>query len=217
MTTPDSGAQSGAEGAQSGVPNEAGTGAETGTTGQSAGAEPGTGTNDATTPPATVSAEEFERLRVQLRAADQNKAKAEAELKNLRDKDLPQIEKLTRDNTELTARAEQAEAALRQTRLENAFLTDNTHTWNNPKTALRLADLSKVEVDEDGTVRNLKPALEALAKSDPYLLAPKTEGEAEKGKGSTGVPGSAGAPASRKTDVGAMASRLPALRTRGIG
>ena len=36
-----------------------------------------------------------------------------------------------------------------------------------------MADLSRVEVDKDGSVKGLSEALEALAKSDPYLI--KTE------------------------------------------
>jgi hypothetical protein len=222
MTQPDPGAQSGAEGAQGGTQDGgAGTGNDQGT-----GAQSGAGTQDGSqaqgqTQTGTVSQAEYDRIRAQLQAADQNKQKALDELKQIRDKDLPAIEKLTRDVTEATQRAEKAEADLKQARLENAFFTDNTYKWKNPKTALKLADLSKVEIDEDGTVHNLKGALEALAKAEPYLIdSGDGSGEDDKGKeskGSTGALGTGGAGNTKPDAKKALASRIPALRTRGIG
>lgn len=216
MTQPGPGTQSGTpEGGQSTDP---GTGQGTPTTdpidptGQSA--EPGQG-QQPTDPAATVSRADFDALMARMRAADQNKAKAEAELKQLKDKDIPALEKAQRDLTEATAKAEKAEQELRDSRIHNAFLSDNKYEWHDPKTALKLADLSNVEVAEDGTVRNLAPALEALAKSHPFLLKPKTE--EQQPKGSTGAPGSGGRQPDGKMDASAMARRFPALRSRGVG
>lgn len=222
MTQPDPAAQGGSEGAQSGVPGNTGPGTA------GAGADPGTGTqsgapvqagepnagNDAE----TVSKAEYDRRIAQLSAADQRASKAEAELKQLRDKDLPAMEKLTRENAELVAERDKLSADLKQTRLENAFFNDNTYEWKNPKTALKLADLSKVEIDEDGTVHNLKGALDALAKAEPYLIKePSGEDDKDKGgKGSTGALGTGGAQGTQPNAVKGLAARLPALRTRGI-
>lgn len=59
--------------------------------------------------------------------------------------------------------------------LENAFLKDNQFEWQDPDVALRLADLSKVEIGKDGTVTGMKDVLKALATSSPYLLKPKSD------------------------------------------
>lgn len=222
MTQPDPSAQGGTEGTQSGAQdggagngNDQGNGTQSGT-GTQDGAQQGQQANST----GTVSQEEYDRLRTRLQAADQRAGKFEADLKQLRDKDLPEMQKLQRDLTEVTQRAEKAEADLRQARLENAFFTDNTYKWKNPKTALKLADLTKVEIDDDGTVRNLKGALEALAKSDPYLIDAEDTSDDDKGqggKGSTGALGTGGAGGVRPDAKKALASRIPALRTRGIG
>lgn len=83
-----------------------------------------------------------------------------------------QVSKLSSDNNTL--------------RLENAFLTDNNYTWQNPKKALKLVDMSSVEIDDDGQVSGLKDALKALATSDPYLLT--TSSKADKDDDAGGVP-----------------------------
>ena len=220
MTQPDPNAQGGTGGAQSGDP---GTGAGTGT-------EPGTGAGDPTqsggapaagdpnagTAAETVSKAEYDRRMAQLQAADQRRQAAENELKTLKDKDIPAMEKLQRDNVELIARAEKAEADLAAVRVDNAFFKDNKYKWNNPATALRVLDRSKVEIDDKGEVHGLTAALDALAKSDPYLLAPKTEPEPEP-KGSTGMPAGGGKPADTKGELKGLASRIPAMRAKGIG
>lgn len=214
MTAPDSAAQSGtgdvSQSGDAGTTGQAGDtqGTADGSTGQSAG--------QTQTAPAPVDRAEYERVLNQLRAADQNKAKAESELKQLRDKDLPALEKAQRDLTEANARAEKAEAELQQTRIETAFLRDNKYKWKNPATALKLADLSGVTVDDDGKVHNLLPALEALAKSDAYLIEDADgAAEAEKpNKGSTGAPNAGGRTSG--ADTKGLVSRLPALRTRGV-
>ncbi len=227
MTSPDLGAQGGAPAAQGGG-QDGGTGSSAenqGNDGTQTGQSAGTGTDgtQGQTVTATVSADEYERIKAQRTAADQRAGKAEAELKQLRDKDLPALEKAQRDLVEVTAERDQLKIDLKQARLDNAFMGDNTYKWQNPKNALKLADLSNVEIDDDGTVRNLKGALDALAKSDPYLLAPtETGGGDDNGKdkdkkgGSTGALGT-GQQQPPKPDAKGMAARLPALRSRGIG
>lgn len=55
--------------------------------------------------------------------------------------------------------------------------------FRNPKTALRVLDLDDVEITEDGDVEGLEEAIEALAKSDPYLLETgKKDDDEEDGK-----------------------------------
>lgn len=222
MTQPDPNAQSGnPEGQSAGQgtgTDGTGTGTGTGTDGQSA----GTNTGQQTPPEATVSRAEYEALQNRLRAADQNRQRVEDELKQIRDKDMPALDKAQRDLAEATRERDEAREALKQARLENAFVTDNKYKWKNPKTALKLADLSKVEVDDDGTVRNLTAALDALAKAEPYLLEDTNSSGGDgdgsgSTRGSTGASGNGGRAPETKVDLSKLASRVPALRSRGIG
>lgn len=221
MTQPDPGAQGGTEGAQSGAgENGTGAGSNPDTAGQGAGQGQDGGQTQGQTQTGTVSQVEYDRRMEQLRAADQKRQAAETELKQLKEKDLPAMEKLTRENAELVAERDKLNNELRQTRMDNAFFNDNTYKWKNPKTALKLADLSKVEIDDDGTVHNLRAALEALAKAEPYLLEESGDGNEDNkgkdGKGSTGALGTGGT-GTTKPSSAAMAARVPALRSRGIG
>jgi outer membrane murein-binding lipoprotein Lpp len=212
----DTGTQSGADaGGQSGAGTDSGTDA-TGTT--DAGTQSGaTGTDAGSTDSARDT--ELEQVRARMRAADQRAAKAEADLKAIREKDLPEVEKLKTQVAELTAAKEKAEEDLKATRLDAAFLRDNKYKWKNPGVALKLADLSAVDIDDDGKVSGLVKALDALAKEHPYLVEPADsgEGEGEGAKGSTGAPSNSGRGSDTKLDMKKMAARIPALRTRGLG
>jgi len=211
MTTPEGeGAQSGAEGTQSGAGETTGTGGSTtdttGTTAQSGGQE---GTQTA---PETVSRAELDAVLARMRAADQRAGKAESDLKQLRDKDLPEAEKLKRDYAEAQDQVQKLQTANQQLALQVAFLKDNTYAWHNPETALRLVDLSQVEVDSDGNVRGLKDALKALATSNDYLIKKEVK-EEPKPQGGT-APGNNGQSGGSKPAVKGMAARIPALNTR---
>lgn len=205
-------------------------------TGQSAGAgDQGTGTAadlggqsatpdaTATTPPAdgqsAVSREEFERLRLQLAAADKKRVEAEQAHAQLRDKDMPQLQKLERDLAEATKAQEVMLADNGALRVENAFLTANEHEWHNPQTALTMLDRSKITVDSEGKVQGMKDALKALATAHPYLLKPKPA-DAQGAPGNAPPPGTNPANggiapgAGAKPDAKALAARFPALRQK---
>jgi Phage minor structural protein GP20 len=215
------GAQSGATGdAQSGGPGTQGAATDPATGGQSATGTPGVA------PPAdgqsAVSQADYDRLKAQLQAADKRFSDTDAALKQLRDKDMPELQKLQRDLTETQQMMSAMKAANEQLRVENAFLTDNTHDWHSPAAALQLLDRSKVLVDADGNVTGMKDALKALAQANPFLLKPKpAEGDGEgTGTGTPPPPGTApanggiGQQAATTPDKEAMAKRFPALRQR---
>lgn len=215
MTTPAdgqsavTGTQSGAEGTQ----GTAGAGApESTTTGQSA----GTQTPVTPEPEATVLRKDFDAIRTQLSQADKAREEAQAALKQLRDKDLPEMDKLKRDFADAEAKRAEAEKALETTRIENSFLThaDEKIKWRNPTTALKLLDRSKITIDSEGNVIGMKDAIEALAKSDPYLLEDKAATETVEPPVGGTVPGTNGG-TKAKTSADKMATRFPALRTRG--
>lgn len=144
---------------------------------------------DGRDPNPKIAALEEEKQRHVRRRQEAEDALAEAkkELDELRNKDKDDSTKNAERLMTLEKDNAQLQEDLKQARLENAFLKDNTFTWHNPGRALALADLSEVEIDSDGTVHGLKKALEALSKSDAYLLktedkkasddAPNTEGK----------------------------------------
>jgi len=93
-------------------------------------------------------------------------------------------------------------AANKKLAMGNAFLQANTHDWNDSAAALKLADLARVEIDDDGTVSGLTSALDKLAKASPWLLKTKVADDKEDPKPRTGdqpvrKPGSAASEAAR--------------------
>jgi hypothetical protein len=214
MTQPaDTTGQSAGAGGQSATGTE-GTATGTGTTtatGQS------TGTEATATAPAMVTQAEFDALKRQLQAADQNKAKAEAEAKALKDAQLSADEKVKQDLKEAQETLAKREADLRAAQIQNAFVTDNTYQWHDPKAALKLADLTGVTIEGE-TVKGLKEALKAVADAFPFMVKPKEETAGATDTttaGSTGVTGQ-GSAASRTgaTNLEDLKKRFPAMRGR---
>lgn len=128
-------------------------------------------------PKAKIAALEEEKNRHVKRRQEAEEALAETRrrLEELEGKDKSEAEKAAARVTELETENKTLQESLREARLQNAFLSDNTYEWHNPGRALALADLSEVEIDSDGTVHGLKAALDKLAKSDAYLLKQKSE------------------------------------------
>ncbi len=201
------GTQSGAEGVQGGAGDSTGNGTESNSS------QGGTETQTTTSNPDLDRArQEAESFRERMRAADQRAAKFEQELRQLRDKDLPEQEKLKRDFEETQKQVIELQSKNKELALKAAFLEDNTYSWRNPATALRLADLSQVEIQPDGSVSGLKDALKALATSDPYLV--NTEAEPPKNEPGGTAPGNNGGSSTGKPDTKGIARRLPAMNTR---
>lgn len=137
-----------------------------------------------------------------------------AELKQLKDKDKPEDEKTSEKLATLEQDNQQLADSVRELRIQNAFLKSNEYKWKNPQTALRLADLSEVEIDDDGEVTGLKEALKKLAKSESYLIASgddeddEDEGQGRQAGQPTGGRGKGKANANRDR----LLEKYPALR-----
>lgn len=210
MTQPDPSAQSGAPDPQSGV----GTGGSdpNSTTPPADPAQSGGATEPAAQGSALTQAE-FDAMRARMQAADRRATEREAELKQLRDKDLPEHEKLKRDyeeaQTALAAAREQNKALA----IGNSFSLENSYEWHDPKAALSMLDRSRLEVADDGTVTGMKTALKALADANPWMLKPKADAGAA-GPPAVGVPpvNGSGAPAGK--NVQDMKTRFPGLRAK---
>lgn len=117
------------------------------------------------------------RYRIKLREAEAREAKLEQRLRAIEDKDKPKDEIVTRELTEAKAKAEQLEADKRDLLLRVAFLSANVVEWVDPDDALRLIDLSELDVSDDGTVdkRELRAALRDLARRKPHLVKKATK------------------------------------------
>lgn len=211
MTQPEPGAQSGTTDPQSGVGNGGSDG--TGTTPIDPTQSGGTAT-----PPADAVSDpreaEIAAMRARMQAADRRASEREAELKQLRDKDLPEAEKLKRDYEETLKALESARGQNRELAVGNTFLMENTYEWHDPKAALNMLDRSKVEVAEDGTVTGMKVALKALAEANPWMLKPKTAEGGTDGPTKVGVPPINGGAAPTGKNSQDLKTRFPGLRAR---
>lgn len=126
--------------------------------------------------------QEKERHFRRRKEAEKRAEQAERELNELKAKDTPEVERLTQQVSTLETQNTALEENLTTARMEIAFLKDNSYSWHNPGRALKLADLSGVEIDDDGNVHGLRAALDKLAKSDPYLISQESKEKDKKEK-----------------------------------
>lgn len=159
---------------------------------------------------------ELDRLKRRMQAADQRAARAEKELKKIKDAEKGELETAQDRASELEKENTSLKELLQSERLNNGFLSANKITWHNPAAALKLAQsegyLEDV-VDEDGTVdkKALESALNKLAKEHDYLVKPR-EGAGPSGDSAGGRSGNG------KDDKAVKAAdrrRAPALARRG--
>lgn len=214
MTTPiGEGAQGGAEGTQSGA---GGSIDPTGTTGTdtTSGAQSGAET------PANSEADslraQLEQQRQRTLAADKRAGDVEQQLRQLRDKDLPEAEKLQRDFQESQQQVIALQATNSRLAAEVAFLKDNTYSWHNPETALRLVDMTQVTINPDGSASGMKEALKALATANPFLVKQEASQPEENKPPASTSPGNngTGATGTNALTPQKMAARFPAMNTR---
>jgi hypothetical protein len=150
----------------------------------------------------------------------------EAELNELREyrqkaeaANLTETEKIKADSVAKDTRITDLEAVNRRLALNNAFLINNSVQWHDPAAALKLVDLSQVEV-KDGEVTNpdvLKAAIKKLADDNQWMVAtdvePKKKAPAapRSGDSPSGTP-----PDQSKIDEEALRAKYPALRTHRV-
>lgn len=123
-----------------------------------------------------VSREEFDRVMERMKAADRRASAAEQKVQEYEDANKSELERITAERDRATQDRDQLQQQLRDERIHNAFLSQTRQRWHNPDKALKLADLSGVEISDDGEVKGIKAAADALAKSDPYLVKPDDDG-----------------------------------------
>lgn len=195
-------------GAQSGTEETAQSGQETTADGAQSGAKP------VETTEAVVSRADYDALRERMRAADQRAAKNEQELRQIRDKDLPELDRVKKEAEEAAQRVAKLEGSLTQARIENAFLKDNKYKWRDPAAAMKLVDLSGVDIGDDGAVTGLKEALATLAKTYPFMLEEEKKEAEETPPPNASAPPMNGKAGSDNKSKSELRRRFPALGTR---
>lgn len=173
--------------------------------------------NDDRDPQKKIAALEDEKNRHlrRRREAERERDDFRARLEALENKDKPETDLLKKENETLKSTNESLSEDLRSARLQIAFLQDNTYEWHSPGRALKLADLTDVEIDDDGTVNGLKAALDALAKSDPYLVKAKDEKSKDEDKDQPKKTGDKPKSKQKKDDPSdrkTLATKYPGLR-----
>jgi len=121
----------------------------------------------------TNASEEVERHRKKLTAYEKAEKEREAAAQAVKDAELGELERTKKQFSELQAKHD-AEVAKYKQELINAQvkLAAKSMDFLNPDIAAKVIEL---EFGEDGMPTNVDQALEALAKSNPFLLKPKTE------------------------------------------
>lgn len=164
-----------------------------------------------------VTRAEYERVKRHRAAADRRVAERDqtiADLQSqLRDKDTKADGATKTRVTELESQNGSLSKQITDLRIQNAFLAANEFDWHDPADALRLADLSGVEIDpDDGTVTGVKDALKALAKSKPHLIKKVDKTDP---KGSSGSPNNGRRKGeTKKPDRATLAKTYPVLAGR---
>lgn len=174
-----------------------------------------------TEPPKDVPNPRVAELETKFAQASQELADAKTKLTNLEREKMDETERTKAERDEIKEKYDEAVTALADRAIENAFLMSNKFTWHNPATALRLLERGELKVAADGTVSGIDAAIEALSKSDPYLLKSENDGGTSgsnkggnAGGGSTGSqPGTGGGtkdPAA--ADRSKLEKKYPAIR-----
>lgn len=164
--------------------------------------------------------EEKDRHWQKAKDAEKERDDALKKLQEIEDKDKSELDIAKRDNEKLKSDFAALQETNQKLALKVAFLSSNDYQWHNPERALALADLTDVKIGEDGKVEGLKKALDALAKSDAYLL--KEQPTDDKSGGGKVTPVASGAAAGGKrtgstdaaTERAQMLQKYPALRSR---
>ncbi len=197
----DGGTGTGGDGGTTGTTDTTKTG-DTGTQDGGNGTD-STGTTDA------VSRADYDALMKRMQAADRRAQTEENARKALEDKDKSEAELAKQRAAEAEAKVVAMAQDRKNDKLLNAFLSDTTTSWHDSTDAfnlLRSSFMDGVEVDDDGNVTGLGPAIKKLAKDKAYLVKPAGTSEAT-GNAQNGT--RKGADGKDKTDKEAMARRFP--------
>lgn len=225
-TTPGTGATPGtpATGAQAGTAADAGA-----TTGQqrdaaAQGGQGGTTTDDGATDDQGLGAggqSALEKERAARREAERLHREAQAQIKTLTEKDLPEAERAQRRLADLEQQSRSWEVERAQMRTEIEVARHATRLgFRDPADAFALIDAGSIERDADGRPQNVETVLKNLLRDKPYLRATASTGAADQGsRGQAGNGTQGGKPADMnnwlRDQVRARRGQPPEVTTGG--
>jgi copper chaperone CopZ len=168
----------------------------------------------------------YDKLHKRMQAADTNASTLRKQLDELKaNADVPaevkkELEEVKGKVASVEAERDKHVEANRVLTIKLASLTmKGLPKWANADTALKLADLSDVDISDDGKVdsRALKAALNALAKEHPYLVAKEDKGDTgnESGAGSASKMNGKRTGQRDAPNKETLAKRFPALSRGG--
>lgn len=170
----------------------------------------------------TVPQWKYDRLHKRMQAADANSSALRKQLDELKaSADVPaevkkELEEVKAKVATTESERDKANETVRVLSIKLASLTmKGVPQWANADTALRLADLSDVDISDDGKVdtKALKAALNAVAKEHPYLVVKETKDDTgnESGTGSTRKMNGGRKGQDQAPNKETLAKRFPAL------
>jgi hypothetical protein len=121
----------------------------------------------------TVPQADYDAVFKRMQAADRAKIAAEKKLSDADKAKLDDVERAKIESQEAKDRADKAESALRDQKIFNAFLSHTDISWhdvNDAFTMLKNSFMDGVDVDENGKVTGIDPAVKKLAKEKAYLV-----------------------------------------------
>lgn len=114
---------------------------------------------------------QIQNLTDRMKAADRRADAAEKKAREYEDKDKDKVEILERDLGEAQKENETLKTEIADLRFANAFALNAKYTWQDPEVVLGLLRKREdVEVQEDGSLKGLEKALDAIAKDKPFLV-----------------------------------------------
>jgi hypothetical protein len=146
---------------------------------------------------------EAESLRERMKAADRRADAAEKRAREYEDKDKDKVEILERDLSEVTSERDTLKTEVADLRFANAFALHGKYTWQDPEIVLGiLRKREEATLEDDGTIKGLDKALDAIAKEKPYLLKGNGDDEDDDKSDKDGPPRSGSATGSTKNKQG---------------
>lgn len=151
-------------------------------------------------PDANALAAELRKARKQLKQQEQQIAKFSQLEDERKQSELTEIERYKKQADEYKAQLEAQAKKFTEARKRNVFeMAAQKAGAVDPAAAWKLADVSSLEVDDEGNVANVSDVLKALQKQSPYLFGAAPQN----GNGTSGANPSNGAP---KVDAKKLAS-----------